>query len=49
MTSYIFVNGEWLPVTPAMINWARFQREKEAKRIDEQRRKSYDEFGGYLR
>jgi hypothetical protein len=44
MTAFIFVDGEAIPVTRGMINWAAFQQEQEAKRLDEQRRKSYDNF-----
>lgn len=40
----IIVNGERIIVTPALIEWAKKEREK-----DEQRRKSYDEFAESLR
>jgi hypothetical protein len=49
MTEMILVDGEEIPITKGMLNWASFQLEQQAKRIDEQRRKSYDEFGTYLR
>ena len=45
MTAYIFINGEVITVTEAMHRFA----EQESKKKDEQRRKSYDDFGSYLR
>lgn len=40
MTSFILIDGEFLPITPSMILWADHNLKKEAERIDKEDKKS---------